>query len=201
MSKSSRRRKREAEQKATLKILKQLSQPPTQITKPPPENPIPFSRYRRFLKSSWQIVLAISAVAGLLGFLALVPRISVTPGAVLDRDDPFKTPFALENQGYFAIRDVKCVYFLENIRNYQKNNFVGDVTIRPNELVLESLGANRKTTIYFTRMLNFNSAPDSASCVFKLDYTVFHFLKKHEEFKFHMAKNSSGERIWLIADK
>jgi len=115
MSKSSRRRKRNARRKRNNgnrpKVRSEIAEPNTQ-SDIPPSTTTPVcqvrlgTRIRAFPKKLMALALGI---ATLLGYVVLAPRLSVEPpSAGTDPSNPFNEPFTLNNDGYFSLYDVKA---------------------------------------------------------------------------------------------
>ena len=63
---------------------------------------------RIVLKLIGKSILWTSALLGIVsGYVALIPRVTVSQHQPLDLSKPFSTPFVVANDGPLAIRDVR----------------------------------------------------------------------------------------------
>jgi hypothetical protein len=88
-----------------------------------------WAKLRKFVPHflwSWRtFVAALGIVGGVVGlYSVLVPRITVTSTQSLDPSDPFRTPFEIRNDGYFAINNV--------IPDCKVDNLVGPSVVMSN---------------------------------------------------------------------
>ena len=94
----------------------------------------------------WHVVTVLGTVGGLLAYLVLVPRVSLHPSVILDPNDPFSTPFTLENQGSFSIYKVTTETILVAVRD-ARNNQISNSTISSNVNDSSELKPGRQTSL------------------------------------------------------
>jgi hypothetical protein len=89
--------------------------------------------------------LIFSITVGSFLFLAY-PRVSVYPDKTLNPDDPFQTPFILENNGYLPIHDIHYSLSLENI-GFGQGNTLPHAYSGIDETSIPRLAHGRSSTI------------------------------------------------------
>jgi hypothetical protein len=68
----------------------------------------------QWLRISWQVMLNMAALLGLVtGYMAMIPRVSVSQSEPLDPDDIFSTPFIVSNDGPLPLEtvNISCADF------------------------------------------------------------------------------------------
>jgi hypothetical protein len=69
--------------------------------------------WRRHYRLAWSLV---TVAATLLGLLAAVPRIEITPLQALDPAQPFSVPNSIRNAGFFPVFDLSSKCILKAVR-------------------------------------------------------------------------------------
>jgi kynureninase len=60
------------------------------------------------LQIPWKLAVIVATFLGIVsGWVAMVPRVSITQSQALNASDPFSTPFIVENQGPLPMMDVR----------------------------------------------------------------------------------------------
>lgn len=81
-------------------------------------------RARRLLSFAGKILAVWGVIlTSLTSWVVFNPRVFVHPEAALDPNNPAFTPFGFQNQGYFAIHDVKCSL------SFRYLTFPGDILV------------------------------------------------------------------------
>ena len=159
------------------------------------------SKIWRAVTSLWAVVGGVAVILGLVGgFFLFVPRVTVSTYASTDPKEPFEMNFALENQGYFGIRDIvyspKIVSLtLANGREIMSNSGFGQSSVPP-------IPAGQKAYLQGSNVHMILGAAGStavfdAAIVFREDWLPKKAFVRH--FYFRTKVGSNGDIVWLPA--
>jgi hypothetical protein len=148
--------------------------------------------------------LIFSITVGSFLFLAY-PRVSVYPDkTLLNRDDPFQTPFVLKNHGFLPIHDIHHSLSLENIEVGQTLEHVYSGV---NETQVPRLAPNRSSTIslkpfidLLKQTIGISLPPKSVKSVdIYIDLSYRPYLIPYtftDRIRFKADISSTGEYVW-----
>jgi hypothetical protein len=161
----------------------------------------------RGVRLLWALVVPIGVVVSLIvGYLALVPRLSIVPATEINSDNPLISPFTLENSGYLSIYSISFNAVIDKYEDSQGAKVEGPLSlfmITPD--VTPELGAGRKTTIPIS--------PSNAIGGFKPPYKkffitivahfkpAFYWKTVERKFQFALITTSHGEQVWIPIEK
>lgn len=131
------------------------------------------------------------------------PKISVYPAATLNAQNPFATPFILENQGRLPIYSIHIeARFIDvvdsaHVHMSSTGRFIEYSPRNP----LPILGSGKKTVVQLPQMVAWHLPILSATAEAFVDFRPCFYRKISERgFTFVMVKSASGELVWLPLD-
>lgn len=151
------------------------------------------------LKPIFFWISVIATFGGLLGYLTLVPKISLTPSQILNPRDPFRTPFILQNDGAFSIQDISTEIVLVSVKD-SRNKSLSDIALRSSVNDSLKLTPSRQTSINIS-INQFISGLDIPyqQAIIQIDvgYKWLHFFRKKESVKFELNQINPDQPTWL----
>lgn len=153
--------------------------------------------------TSWKVAVTLATLLGIAsGWVAMVPRISVSQTQALDPTDPFSTPFIVENQGPLPMMNVVVNCALGNTSAGAWQMMMGDSDIfqmSPEQHFKEVLPGERGTIpcgYRFAEKVNYSDVTLIVS--FRVAFTLFHMERK---FRFVTALGQDRNLYWFPEPK
>lgn len=194
--------------KGKYKRRKLSTQPPAQIVRPPPALSSTGAAtsttgqknewYQSVPKGVWTAIVAFGVILGILSAVySFLPKISVSPAASLDRTNPFKTTFVLENESPFTIYSIQ---WGTQFPRMVTSNGGGLENIGTHRGFVAALDSHRKTSIDMWMPITIVGVPFVAgSAIITVSYRPSFYPRQIEEtFRFQLSTNSDGEPVWLF---
>ncbi len=173
------------------------------------QKPVPSpSPLRRNISKSVKMVgvgigLLATSLGIITGYLALVPRLSVTQNQPLNLDDPFSTPFILSNDGPLGVNDAKFSCYVFHLASAPAGRLSsGTSTIdevgASQGLVAKRMEPGERATIPcslqpFTLMNPVKTGDVAVQVDFRPDFV---FWRQTRSFRFVTLKSSDGHLYW-----
>ena len=162
------------------------------------------STYKNILAVIGQVIGYAAAILGLItGYVALIPRISVSQSQPLDVNDPFSTPFIVSNDGPLPLMNVKFSCAIRDLVDTKGDRAtVGDQKglgpeITAPQLVSDEISPGERSTIPCASPFRFPTplASGDVSIVvrFRIGYT---FLPSKRISRFVTVKAADGHLYW-----
>lgn len=192
MSKRS-NRKRKRRQKKKTHTQRQRAQPKTQSTSLG-------KIISKGILSGWRGLVGVSVLFSILSSLFfLPPRLSIEPGATVEKLNPFYTPFILANQGYFDLLDMEFTCGLGSVvlRDNQVPS-ISNIGFQIGGTEVPLLGPGKSTSIPFNRIFNKDMHIESADITVAVSYRYSWFPYVFTDTQaFKTRLNYSGELLWV----
>jgi len=145
-----------------------------------------------------------------VGFLNLVPRITVTPQAALVSSDAFSAPFVVSNDGFLPVYDVHCFCSPRKVR-YRKPGSKGGLDITTegadeNEtggveapFIAKKLSPGQRATFPCPFPNQFPAWLVSADIGLVVVYNAAPWppIRRHQMNRFSLSRDTAGEYHWL----
>lgn len=151
-------------------------------------------------RSVWVTWVVVFAIAALLASFAQIYfstwRISVSPGETLKEFDPFATMFILNNEGQFAINDVKFLCILNHV-SYPNDLRIDQSAGDDAEFNVPVLEANAKTSTPCYLPVSFGP-PSVVDVTITVSYRPsFYPFRKVGYFRFVAQRKDNGSYLWV----
>jgi hypothetical protein len=154
----------------------------------------------RYLKSSWQSIVALSALATLAGLAFVVyPRLTVGPGQTVLPSNPFHTPFILTNAGYLPIENIDFICGVREVifKGSTKPN-MENVHMNIANRNIPKLSASETTSIEFDRFFSKDTPIASADIEVLVTYRPFLLpIRMEYSQRFKTRLNHLQEFQWI----
>jgi hypothetical protein len=153
----------------------------------------------RIWKKAVSVFVGASAIASLISFLlSFLPQVSVRPEGRLEPQNPFSTPFVINNSGLTSINDVTFVCRLRHAINDKGGKIIAyEKGVRPFGFKISQITPGESSTVGlpFTWI---GGTTVSADFDFTLEYRPSYYpLKKLATFRFATARQHDGTLVWL----
>jgi hypothetical protein len=160
--------------------------------------------YKNILGMIGQVIGYAAAILGLItGYMALIPRISVSQSQPLDVNEPFSTPFIVSNDGPLPLMNVRFACAINALRDSKGDNVtVGnqkglgpEITVP--QLISDEISPGERSTVPCANPFRFPTplaSGDVAIVVrFRIGYT---FLPSKRISRFVTFKATDGHLYW-----
>lgn len=173
------------------------------VTKRPQSKALQCGTFR-YLKSGWQWIVGLSALATLAGFAFVVyPRLTVSPGQTILPSNPFYTPFTLTNGGYLPIENIDFVCGLREVTLKDSTNpDIANIGMSIANTSIAKLSASETTSIEFDRIFSKGTPIASADIEVMVTYKPFLLpIRMEYSQRFKTRLNHLQELQWIPVAK
>jgi hypothetical protein len=147
---------------------------------------------------------AILGGATLLGYLVLVPRLSVSPSSSLRSSDPMGTVFLLSNDGQLPVHDLKLATYINKIECCNGNgafHWGNAEMVKPSENP-DILLPSHKVPFPIKLLKLEGGGPDLSveitfNVEFRPDFYPAFLPSWHESFHYATEHDDKGEYVWI----
>jgi len=149
------------------------------------------------------ISAALTILGGVVAVLALLPRISVTPGDPVDPNDTFSAAFTISNNNFIPLRHVAAALMIDRVMPYgvpldkgAATRHSGSGLVRP-EWANHDLDMDDRFTITPSDIFQFSS-PREASIAIVVSYRTWLLpWESTKGFRFITHKQTDGRLYWF----
>ncbi|HWA95472.1 MAG TPA: hypothetical protein VG844_12795 [Terracidiphilus sp.] len=163
----------------------------------------PAARKTRIWPYLWSALLA---VATLLGYAVLIPRVNISISDPVNPSDPFSSSVMISNTGYMPLDSVKASLSIQRIEGAGPNGeAITTIVGAPNygsritgeDLGPRDLGLDDRFTFALNDINKINGALKSAdiAVVVQYEFPIIHF-KSSKIFPYFARKQSNGNFYW-----
>jgi hypothetical protein len=149
-----------------------------------------------WFKSSWKVLVGLATLLGLVVTLySLSARVAVSSDSPLDPNDPFSSPFTVENLGILPIYEVHFACTLKNVK-WQDGGVI-NIRTRTDADPIKQINAGEATTT-FCRFLPYRAKIKGADIEVEVKYRpAYLFWSKGSSFRFGTVKERDGTLRWV----
>jgi len=158
------------------------------------------------------VIASLAAILGIAtGYLALLPRVSVSRNEQLDPSNTFSSPFIISNDGPLPMENVRFTCGIVDVKHENGPEILGDINFGTAFFVLKDKNGNPAVMNFGSREMMPGERSTMPSCSypylnpieranigivvdFRLGYTPF---ETKRIFRFGTLKDSSGKLHWF----
>jgi hypothetical protein len=140
----------------------------------------------------WQVAIFILGVPGIyVGILSILPRVSVSPGELLQSSQPLSVPLIISNDGVLDIHDAELACAIDRIVDEHHSSVEGAIAHNSNTFELGDIGPDGRATTFCVNAIGFSAPIVEGHMVVLLSFRP-DFLPWRTSRHFHF-RGTSGE--------
>jgi hypothetical protein len=154
------------------------------------------------IKQVWLLISGLAILFTLAGGYAFKSKIDISSGTLLDRTNPYSTPFILTNSGLFPLYNIEWAVELLDVDYGVPNSFAYKITFSSSQRI-SSFDAGQKTTNFISAEVlevRINGKPPpirKMEVICSVSYQNVIRQQEKQSFRFLCMLDKDGNYEWL----